>query len=162
MDVIKNSFEKYKNFWILGIAVVVVAVLAVGTSYVRTHRAEREEVRDDEVSLESCKSGDAFDALTGKPCPKDLSVKGEAPATVVPADRTISFTDNCHPSIDNLTVTNGSRIMLRNSGTTDMTLRVNGREETLRPLRYFTSVLKSVDQYDIQCGGETVAQLKAI
>lgn len=166
MDTLKNNFEKYKNFWILGIAIVIVAALALGTSYMRKHRASA-SVTD--VVLESCKTGDLFDINTGKPCPKDI--KPQAPSVATPGyqqaiidykGRSIAFDKNCDPTPKTLEVAHGARILFTNVSDTSMTITFNGREVTLRPLRYFTASVKTVGNYELYCGARKVTEIKAI
>ncbi len=164
---IKANFEQYKNFWILGIAIIVVAALALGTSYMRKQRA-LEVPAQEQVVLESCKEGDAFDIMTGKPCPQ--APKPQAPAAVPGFQqaiidykgRSISFDEDCDATPEVLEVARGSRVLFTNVSDISMTVSFNEREVTLRPLRYFTAVVPVAGDYDVQCGPQKVAEVKAI
>ncbi len=156
MDRLKNSFETYKNFWILGIAIVIVAALALGTAYVRKHRADAPIV---DVVLEACKPGDAFDINTGEPCPvvEVVQVPGATPA---PTGPTIIVDELCRADNDTLTVEGGTRVVFRNNGTSAVTMKFGAREVSLRPLRYFTAVVPATGDQDLYCGTAKVATIK--
>lgn len=160
MDRLKNSFETYKNFWILGIAVVVVAALALGTAYVRSYRADKSSKGEEQVVLEACKPGDAFDINTGEPCPV-VEIAAQAPAaTPAPTGPTIIVDELCRADKDVLTVAGGTRVVFRNNGTAAVTMKFGAREVNLRPLRYFTAVVPATGEHDLYCGTAKVATIK--
>lgn len=160
MDRLKNSFEQYKNFWILGIAIVIVAALALGTAYMRKHRGNDQVSVDDKVVLQECKPGDAFNIMTGAPCPKETpdvvsaSPTSRAETLVRHKGRVLQLTDACVFSPKTQTHRIGTTVMIDNDTDLAQTVGIGTDTYTIGGRHYKTFKLKKDGQYIVDCGGK--------
>lgn len=146
------------------VALLVIAALVVGTAQRKKHVADAPEV------VEGCKPGYLFSETTGKPCPttEPLSVEGEKVATEASgyeaavaayAGKLVVVDASCKATPSALTVGANTRVLIGNNSSSNLTLGLGDRSESLDGYHYFTYSLKSGGDMKVMCNGAEVATI---
>ena len=158
MNKVGAFFKRHKNIFILSIAVVVVAALAFGATYLK-----RPKVDEPKEELIGCQPGFLFNINTGEPCP-NAEDKTATPAAVTGYDaarkeyegRSVVLDGNCTATPATLALKSGTRMLIANHSTKVLAVTFGNRTANLRPYHYMLNTAVAGDTA-VVCAGNTVA-----
>ncbi len=162
----KFTDMKKKNLIILGLAILVVLALVLGTRYMKKGTGTNEGTNEENLPA-ACLPGEQYDRNTGEPCvgAEDISATPASNSSYAGAlkaytGKTVLLGGDCAATPAEYNAPTGSRMLIGNNSTTTLEVAFQSRTTILRPYHYMLGSLKTAGEYPIKCNGDTVATVK--